>query len=90
MPRKQLAELLEKLREEIHAEQSLSGEDREELVNLREQIGGLLAEGEDQDLPESSALMSPLQRGIDRFERSHPSLTMLLGRIMDTLTKMGI
>ena len=89
MPRKQLAELLEKLREEIHAEQSLSGEDREQLVNLRDHIGSLL-EREDHDLPESDSLMSPLQRGIDRFERSHPSLTMLLGRIMDTLTKMGI
>lgn len=90
MPRKQLAQLLEKLREEIHSESSLSGEDREQLVNLQDQIGRVLGRQQDPDAPESSALLAPLQKGIDRFERSHPSLTMLLGRIMDTLTKMGI
>ncbi len=90
MPRKQLAELLKQLQKEIDAQESLGAEDRARLARLNSEIGRLLADEQDADTDESSDLAGAIQRGIDRFERSHPTVTLLLGRIMDTLTKMGI
>jgi len=41
-------------------------------------------------LPATENLSEPLADFIDRFESSHPTLTMTLGRIMDALNKLGI
>jgi hypothetical protein len=41
-------------------------------------------------VPPEEGLREQLREQIDEFQRSHPTLTMVLGRILDALNKIGI
>lgn len=87
MPQKQMEELLAQLRKEVAGARELSDSQRARMEALQAQIAERLA------ADEVSGDGSPgeLVRGyIDEFHRSHPTLTMVLGRILDSLNKMGI
>jgi len=87
MPGQQMEELLAQLRKEVAGARELSDSQRARMEALQEQIEERLAA--DEVPPEES--MRELVRGhIDEFHRSHPTLTMVLGRILDSLNKMGI
>jgi len=89
MPKKELEQLLDQLERELQQDQALAPEELEALGDLQTRIGQVLAAGT--GTPEADeGVAEPLAEYIDRFESSHPTLTMTLGRIMDALNKLGI
>ncbi len=77
----QLGELLNELRSVDDAD-AVRG-DVPELEELQQELGRILEE------PPTSALTDRLRAALERFEERHPKLTMLTGRIADTLSDMG-
>jgi hypothetical protein len=87
MPQKEMNELLAELRNEVAGAESLSDSQRARMAALQAEIEQRLAAGE--ATPEGSPA-DLVRRQIDEFQRSHPTLTLVLGRILDSLNKMGI
>ena len=87
MPREELELLLEELRRELDAESQLDDATRQELNRLQESISERLKQDGDGG---GESMTDALSDSINRFEHSHPSLTMTLGRIADILNKLGI
>jgi hypothetical protein len=90
MPQTELGKLLDDLENQIGDGGPVDEADREALRELQTRIASVLATDRDAILPVSDSLSEPLADFIDRFETSHPTLTMTLGRIMDALNKLGI
>jgi phage shock protein A len=88
MPRQQMEDLLVQLRKEVAGARELSDSQRARMAALEEQIAQRLAADEVEDGNESPKEV--VQGYIDEFQRTHPTLTMVLGRILDSLNKMGI
>lgn len=87
MPRKQMEELLAQLRREVAGAHELSAGQRARMEALQAQIEASLAADE---VAEDESPRDAVRRYIDEFQRTHPTLTMVLGRILDSLNKMGI
>lgn len=87
MPEKQLDSLLGELQQAVAESDELTDDERRQLKNLQAQIRARLGEGEPE--PEEDPVEA-VSAYIDAFQRSHPTLTMTLGRILDALNKMGI
>lgn len=90
MPERELTRLLEELESELGSNPDLSHEERAALEELRGRIGLVLEPDRPGAAQEGDGLTDPLRSYVDRFETSHPTLTMILGRIADALSKMGI
>ncbi len=88
MPREELGRLLEDLAAQLERADSLDDRERAALAELQARIGAALAESESAEAPADAG--EGIADLIDRFENSHPTLTMTLGRIMDALNKLGI
>lgn len=87
MPKQQMEELLAQLRKEVAGARELSDSQRARMEALQAQIAERLAADE---VPADSSPRELVTGYIDEFHRSHPTLTMVLGRILDSLNKMGI
>jgi GNAT superfamily N-acetyltransferase len=87
MPEPRMQALLEDLQREVAENRELTDAQREELEALKAQIERRLRRRE--DAPAGDPAVG-LRDQIDAFERSHPTLTLTLGRILDALNKMGI
>ncbi len=83
----ELEKLLDELQQELAHGSSLDDEAKAQLAELHASIGQLLAEGASET---PANLAETVSGNIDRFETSHPALTMVLGRIADILNKLGI
>jgi ElaB/YqjD/DUF883 family membrane-anchored ribosome-binding protein len=90
MPDRELTRLLDELEKELGSNPDLSEEERAALDDLRDRIGQVLQAGRQEPVIQREGLTDPLRGYVDRFETSHPTLTMILGRIADALNKMGI
>jgi hypothetical protein len=86
MPREELGRLLEDLAAQLEGADALDEDERAALEQLHRRIGAALASEADSPGGSGEAVADL----IDRFETSHPTLTMTLGRIMDALNKLGI
>ena len=89
MPRDELGRLLEDLNAQLEQADALDEADRAALAHLQNRIGSALA-GDDGDADAQVGQGDSISDLVDRFETSHPTLTMTLGRIMDALNKLGI
>jgi len=89
MPRDELGRLLEDLTSQLEQADALDEADRAALTHLQERIGTALA-GDGDEAAAPAAQADSISDLVDRFETSHPTLTMTLGRIMDALNKLGI
>ncbi len=87
MSHAELEKLLGELQQELAHGSNLDDDARAQLSGLHASIGQLLAE-EANETPAN--LGETVTANIDRFETSHPALTMVLGRIADILNKLGI
>jgi hypothetical protein len=83
----ELEKLLDELQQELAHGSSLDDDAKAQLAELHASIGQLLAEGASET---PANLGETVSGNIDRFETSHPALTMVLGRIADILNKLGI
>jgi len=87
MPRAELEKLLDELQQELAEGSSLDDDARAQLAALHDSIGQVLTNGGEES---PANLAETVSGNIDRFETSHPALTMVLGRIADILNKLGI
>jgi Domain of unknown function (DUF4404) len=84
--RKTLMELQAQLR---HTE-SLPESEREFVDALYEEIEELLARPRQEQPVRPQPLIERLEDAAQRFEVSHPDLTGVIGRVIDSLSTMGI
>ena len=89
MPRDQLRESIQHLRDELSAGGRLSSEDRSQLENVLGEVSEILDSSADTTAPESS-VFSDLPGLVERIESTHPKLAVILGRIADSLSQLGI
>jgi hypothetical protein len=82
-----MEELLAQLRKEVAGARELSDSQRARMEALQVEIEERLAADE---IPADDSPRELVRRYIDELHRSHPTLTMVLGRILDSLNKMGI
>jgi len=91
MPRDELGRLLEDLTSQLEQADALDEADRAALTHLQNRIGSALAgDGDEAEAAAPVGQADSISDLVDRFETSHPTLTMTLGRIMDVLNKLGI
>ena len=79
--------LLEEFRDQVAQAESLDEEARNLLRSLDKEIERLVHD-ETADTPDS--VLEQLQEGIERFEETHPSLTLTLSQMMTVLSNAGI
>jgi len=82
-----MEELLAQLRKEVAGARELSEGQRARMTALQAQLEDSLAA---EEAPPAGRLRDVLRGQIDEFQREHPTLTLVLGRILDSLNKMGI
>ena len=87
MPERDLRPLLEKLHAELQRTGDLDDASRDLLREVEDEIQQAL-ERSGEAHPES--FTDRLRETVDRFERTHPTLTEAVGRVLDQLAKMGI
>ncbi len=90
MPERELGRLLAELERELGRNSDLSEADREALGDLQRRISGLLDAEPGSRPAGEEGIAEPLLRYVDQLETSHPTMTMILGRIADALNKIGI
>lgn len=86
----ELNRLLGDLERELGRNPDLDEEERAALEELRKRIGHVLQAQEEPTTTGEPDQAEPLSSYVDRFETTHPTFTMILGRIADALNKMGI
>ena len=80
-----LEQLLMRLKSEIGSGKSLTDEQRAALEKIHAEVEDAL------EAPDGgSAPVESLRSFVEELEDAHPTLTLTLGRIMDSLNKMGI
>lgn len=90
MPGHELNRLLGELEAELESNPDLDEAERAALAELGNRIGQVLESDATPPGAGADSPAEPLQSYVDRFETTHPTLTMILGRIADALSKMGI
>lgn len=92
MPRDQLRESIRHLREELSSGEPLSGDERQRLESVLGEVSTMLATDESDEAEESwtGLDLDDLSSLVDRFEDTHPNLSVVLGRIADALSRLGI
>jgi hypothetical protein len=83
--------LLKDLRAELRNDESLSGGDRKHVEQLLHDLEEVLAvPGETGAFGHDHPLYARLQDATQLFEVSHPQMTAVMARIVDSLSNMGI
>ena len=86
----ELHTLLEKLHEEINQTDNIADEDRALLTHIDGDIRALLERSEEDDEPSSPLDLRQLEDAIQRYEVTHPTLTITLTRLAAILSNAGI
>lgn len=88
-PRNQLDESIRHLRDELTNDAPLSAEDRALLDRTLADVARHFDE-EDEAFPLGESIYDELQDLAARIESSRPTLSTVLGRIIDALSQLGI
>lgn len=87
----QLLQSIESLRDELRRIRTLDQEKRAEVLAKLQALEDALVEGEGGIVVErDQPLVDQLKESLWEFEKSHPTLTVVVGRIIDNLARMGI
>ena len=89
VPRNQLRESIQHLQDELTSGEPLSNEDRVELETVLGEVTGILDSEESESSAEGGSFRE-LPTLVERFESTHPNLAVVLGRIADALSQLGI
>ena len=90
MDDQELRDLLEKLHGEIGRTRSLDKKGQDLLRHLSTDIGDLLERSDISQVQSHPTLARSLENGIDHFEVTHPALSSLLAKLLETLSNAGI
>jgi hypothetical protein len=85
-----LREQLEQLQVEIRQSSSVDEEGKALLRDLDADIHDLLARSEGETVDVQPSTVDRLQDSLTYFEVSHPSLTALISKLLETLSNAGI
>lgn len=89
MTKEQLRAQLEQLHAELHQTKTVDAQQREFLRALGNDIQGLLNRDENQPHHYTS-LSERLSEAVAELEASHPQITLLMRRAIDSLAPLGI
>ena len=89
MVRKALADDVTRLSRELDSDEPLSREDRDRLAQVLSDLAQLVDEEQD-DPTFGDAVDEELRELSVRLEQARPSLSILVGRIVDSLSQLGI
>jgi hypothetical protein len=89
VPRNQLRESIHHLQEELSSGEPLSSGDRTELETVLGEVSEIL-DSEDAQASAEGKSLGDLPTLVERFESTHPKLAVVLGRIADSLSQLGI
>lgn len=87
MANEERLKLLEEFRNQVAQAEPLDEEDRNLLLSLDAEIHKL-TESSDDETPDS--VLEQLQESIERFEETHPALTLTLSQMLTALSNAGI
>ena len=87
---KQLRERLEELHAELASTESVDDQSMELLGSVLDDIRTLLDRADDAPAEEPEGLVERLREATRQFEETHPTLAAAVGRVMDTLSNLGI
>jgi hypothetical protein len=90
MDDQELRELIEKLHAEIQNTHSVDEKGQELLLHLESDIRGLLAQSGGDGTPVRPSTIRRMEQGLDHFEVTHPTLTILLSKLLEALSNVGI
>lgn len=87
MPRESLREAIDHLRGELASGEPLSSEERQQLDRVLAEVARILGPEDDES---DGDFLDELRDYRERFEESNPKVALILGRIMDSLSQLGI
>ena len=90
MEDQELGELVKKLHDEIQNTHSVDKKGQELLLHLESDIRGLLEQSGGRGAPARTSTIRRLEEGLDHFEVSHPTLTILISKLLEALSNVGI
>ena len=90
MDDQELRKLIESLHDEIQNTHTVDEKGKELLVHLDADIRKLLAQTGAATIPVHPSTLRRMQEGLDQFEITHPALTMLLSKLLEALSNVGI
>jgi hypothetical protein len=90
MEDKDLRDLLTELHAEIENTQEVDEKGLELLRHLNEDITVLLERSEGNPSPTNPSITSNLENTLSHFEVTHPSLTELISKLLESLSSSGI
>jgi len=89
VPRNQLRVSIQHLQDELTSGEPLSNEDRAELETVLGEVTEIL-DSEQSEASSEGRSFGELPTLVERFESTHPKLAVVLGRIADSLSQLGI
>ena len=90
MENEELRKLLQQLHDEIKKTQTVDEKGTELLTDLDGDIHALLERSEDNISPIQPSITQRLDAALLHFEVTHPSLTVMISKLLDTLSNAGI
>lgn len=90
MNKQQLQQSLQELRAELEQGQTMDSSARLNLLKTMEDIENAIEENDELHNDQTQTLLDQLKESVWQFEKSHPTLTMIVGKVMDDLGRMGI
>ena len=90
MNKRQLEQSLQQMRTELEKAETLNVSVRQELLSIVRDIESAIRDSDEMHEEQRQPLRERLQDSVWRFEKSHPTLTVIVGQVMDDLGRMGI
>jgi hypothetical protein len=90
MDNKKSQKLLQQLHDEIKKTRAVDEKGSALLRDLEGDIRALLERSEGSPVQVHPSIVQRLQGALDHFEATHPDLTMLISRLLDSLSNVGI
>jgi len=90
MDNKKSRKLLQQLHDEINRTQAVDEKGSELLKDIDQDIRALLERSEEHPVELHPSGVQRLESAISHFEVTHPNLTMLISKLLDTLNTAGV
>ncbi len=90
MDNKELRKLLHQLHDEIKNTRTVDEKGSELLRDLEGELRALLERSEGNPVQLHPSIVQGLEGALNHFEATHPDLTMLISKLLDSLSNVGI
>jgi predicted nucleic acid-binding Zn-ribbon protein len=90
MPKAQLRERIQELLTELEGIEAKELAARDQLASVLREIREAIESSEDSASSATESLIERLNETTRQFEKSHPTLTAMVGRVADSLANLGI